>query len=481
MCEMGPVQQTKVAGASGDAPTQTPVQGGGSDLAALLPQIDAIMASLKTLAEKLGGGIAAAVAGAAGDAEGGGPVNDAKSGKGEVAQSKGGPVQQAPTTVAGASAKVEQKPEQKPEQKGDVGGAKGKGKGHGKGKGKGHEMARGQGHHKFMHSTTQAPIEAPKAPTAVAGASDGAKGVVQQTAVKGESGKVDQAPAKDATQVGGVSAPAKDTTQVGGVSAPAKDDAPAKDSTQVAGVSAPAKDEAPAKDTTQVGGVKEVVAPAKDEAPAKDTTQVAGDSGSEQDVVAPVKEEPTQVKGDSGSGKDVPAEPVKDTTQVGGVGETAQTPPASPTQGGGEVKQIVGDVKLLELDSLNQMQLLAEDGSYLFFSGNTASYRAKNGVIQEVTIPTSGMALTLSDGSKFSFGMNDKTALGEEGGTPRDIEILGANGDLMAVRTDDAEDTSWATTPMNSFNLLEIASMLIDGSYAKFGEDSSSTPVQQKA
>ena len=187
---------------------------------------------------------------------------------------------------------------------------------------------------------------------------------------------------------------------------------------------------------------------------------------------APVQTPPvTQVAGDSGSGPKAPV--VEQST-------------SQPTQAPVQKAPVVGDVRLLELDGSNEMQLVADDGSYLFFQGDTASYRTRSGVIRETSVPANGFAVTLSDGTKVSLGMNEKTAWDEQAGTPRDLEILGSDGELFAARTDDGESTSWASTPMTSFNLLEVASMLFDGSYTKFGSTSepakqSGTVVQQTA
>jgi hypothetical protein len=431
MCDAMGATNSVVAGASGggktaEMPGQMPGQmppvagGGGGNLADLLPQLEGIMTALKALVEKLGGGAAAAVAGASGDVAAGGPTKDAKSGANEVANANGGPIQAPPTKVAGDSG-----PGQVPTQEapGKVAGDSGPG-----GKvtqtdvggvfqhGFGHQLRRGRGHHRHMGGfqfpgqfTGQFPAPGKAPVTQVAGAS--------------APGKVEQAPTK--------------------VDAPV---------TQVAGDSGPGKVEQ---------------APTKVEAP---VTQVAGDTGSGKDDV-PVKSEPvqseptqsapTQVAGDSGSEPKAP---------VVSQSEPVQSAPAKP---------VVGDVKLMESDASNVMLLEAADSSWLYFNGSNVQYRTRTGVAQTMDLPASGFALTLSDGTKVSYGMYDKDAWGEAAGTPRDLEVLSPDGELLATRTDDGESPDYVSTPLTSFHLLEIATQLWDGTYAKFGGDSSD--VAQKS
>lgn len=428
MCNATGMTNSVVAGAAGggkmpEAPGQMPPVKGGGSTADLLPQLESIMAALKALVEKIGGGAAAAVAGASGDAAGSGPVKDAKSGKTDVAQSNGGPGQhgmhtpsQAPTKVAGDSGPG-QSPMQKPNQ---VGGH------HGAGHGVGHLRRRGKGHHKHM-----APFPFPG-----------------------------QTPAKDGGKVGGeTGGPVQQHTPV---QAPAKTE-PAKSKpveapvTQVAGDSGAGK-----KEPTQVESATSE--PVKSEPVKSEPTQSGPDKS------APVQAPVTQVAGDSGS---EPAPAV--VTQSPSQSQPVQKAPA------------VGDVKLLELDHDNVMQLVAADGSYLYFSENSVSYHSRTGLVREAPVPASGFSVSLSDGTKVSYGLHDKTAWGETAGTPRDLEVLSSDGQLSAARTDDGDSADWVETPLTSFHLLELASMLFDGSYAKFGSGSgdvvqqSGSVVQQTA
>ena len=433
MCDAMGMTNSVVAGASGggavsQAPGQLPpVKGGGAGMADLLPPIESIMSALTALVAKLGGGAAAAVAGASGDAAGGGPAKDATSGATDVAQANGGPVQQGPlqklpTTVAGESGpgqaptKVagDSGPGGKVEQTG-VGGA------HDVRRGRGHLKGRGKGHAKHM-----SPIQSPGQTPGKVGGEVG--GPVQQAPAKVEATKPVVAPVS-----------------------------------QVAGDSGSGKD-APAKPV---------------ETP---VTQVAGDSGS--GTVEPTKPEPTkpeptkpepvqtapvqsppesQVGGDSGS------EPSTPVTQAPTQSEPTQSAPKAPP---------AGDVEMIEFDSSNVMQLRAADGSHLYFAGSSVSYLPRSGSARQLELPASGFAVTLSDGTKVSYGLHDKNSWGEESGTPRDLEVLTSDGTLFASRTDDGTNDFHVSTPLTSFHLLEIASMLFDGSYAKFGSGSGEV-VQQ--
>ncbi len=462
MCDAMGATNSVVAGASGGGATaQVPGQmppvkgGGGGSLLDLLPQLEGIMTALKALVEKLGGGAAAAVAGASVDVAAGGPPKDAKAGATAVANANGGPVQSPPAKVAGESGPGQmpvQMPMQVPPTK--VAGDSGPGD-------KGGKVAGDSG-------PGQVPTQLPtQVPTKVAGQfGPGQHGFGHQ--LRRGVGHIRhmgpfQFPGQFPVQV-----PAQVPGKVAGDSGPGKvEQAPAKAPvTQVAGDSGPGKVEhAPAK-------VEQ--APVKAETP----SQVAGDSGSGT-IDVPVKSEPTQ---------SAPAQ----TPPVSQVGGNSSSEPSAPVQQGPVQSQPTqspapkapdGDVKLIEFDDTNRFQLTADDKSFLYFNGDTVAYRPRSGTTKEMTLPSSGFAVTLSDGTKFSYGMNETSAWGEDAGTPRDLEILGANGDLLASRTDDGDDTfgsdGWGVaTPLTSYHLLEVASMLFDGSYSKFGSGSGSSVTQ---
>ena len=405
------------------------------------------MEALTALIEKLGSlGLGNAVAGATGGAEAsGGGEADAKAGVEQMGgcphmKGKGDdmPAYIPPTKVGGEDGEGE------PTQKGKVAGEHGDGEVEGRHRhrrGRGHHFAPGRGHHKHDHSDapTQSPVQgpAPKKDSDVDGASGKGeptqKGdVAQDSDVDGANGKgdVDQTPPAKGDDV------SQDSDVAGASGAPAKGDDVSQDS-DVDGASGKGDD------------VSQDDAPAKGDDVSQDS-DVAGAAGKGDDV-----SQDSDVAGDSGKGDDV-------VQGAGGSDDVGQAPP---------VKN-VGDVTLTESDGSNEMWLRAADGSFLQFGEQSMTYVSSTGRPTYATLPAEGVAIELSDGTRVSIGMVQEGEWMEKAGTPRDIEIISADAeDFVAARTDDANNTYNEATPLTAYHLIEIASVLANGEYAKFGED----------
>ncbi len=448
---------TQVAGASGGGSDVAGVSGGGGDsLAAVMPQLTAILDSLKQLISSLGSlGLGNAVAGATGEAEasGGGPA-DAKGGVEQMGgcphmKGKGDmPAYIPPPKVGGENGDGE------PTQKGKVAGEHGDGdekkaKKH-KRRGHGHHHAPGKGHDK--HGCNDDPAQVPtqgKAP--------------KDSDVGGKSGPPAKGdPTQDGSDVGGAKGDGDDVGQT----PPAKGD-PSQDGSDVGGANGdgddvgqnpPAKGD-PSQDGSDVGGangsgddVSQDDAPAKGDDVSQDGSDVGGSNGSGAPDKGDVSQDDTDVAGDSGSG----------VGQTDGAGGKSEEPP---------VKN-VGDVKLTESDGSNELWLRAADGSFLQFGSTNVTYISATGRPTYASIPKQGVAIELSDGTRVSIGMVGEGEWNERAGTPRDIEIISADGaDFVAARTDDAENTYDAATPLTAYHLIEIASVLANGEYAAFGDE----------